>query len=232
MLIGTLIDSIFLSVYGGNPSDDISLARPQVQLWLLNTRDMLVKAYLDEKIKSGETIDTVYIERETCKITDIEDLDCVDDPDERIFFTITKRPMSLLKDSGVVKVITNEDLLVYKTTLERVETVKDLKYAKPSTTNLVYYRTGLDINVLGLNSKNLTTTSFIVFYVASLSDQTLTETDDIKIQDDLLPSLLQIVEDEARRELFGLQDTENDGTQPGMDRMANDWRLLQAQQNQ
>lgn len=230
MSIGTLIDSIFLSVYGGNPSDDVALSREQVQFWLLQNRDMLVKAACDLQIKNGKPIDTVYVERETNEPTDIEDLPDWDEEDDRIFFTLTKRPMSLLKDQGVLKVITNEGLTVYKTTLERVETISDLKYAKPSPTNLVYYRTQQDINVLGLSPKNLTTTTFTTFYIPSLANQTLTEADDIKLQDDLAPVLLQAVEDIARRELFGIQDTDNDGVSPDPQHSQQDWRITNPQE--
>lgn len=231
MIIQKLIDDIVLRLYGGNPSDDVSLARPQIQFWLQSTRDMLVKAFLDKQIQDGRAIDSLYIERETCKATGVEDLDCVEPEDERIYFTLNKRPMSLAKDMGIIKVITDEGLPVLKTTLERVEVVNDFKYAKPAATNLVYYRTGEDVNILGLSEKNLTTTSFIVFYIPSLADQTLTEADDILLQDDLLPSLGDMVEEIARRELFGVQDRENDGTSPEQERMTQDWRLLQPDQN-
>lgn len=226
MLISKIIDDIMLKVYAGNPSDDVSLERSQIKFWILTSRDMLVKAYLDNQIKDGKSLDTLYQERETGKATEAEDLDEVASEDERIYFSLSKRPMSLLKDMGVIKVITDEGLPVLKTSLEKVEVIKDLKYAKPSPTNLVYYRTNQDINVLGVGSKNLTTTSFIVYYIPSLSDQELAETEELNIQDDLIPSLCDLVEEQARRELFGVEDKENNGIQPEVERSSSDWRLI------
>lgn len=230
MLIGTLIDSVILSVYGGNPSDDVSLSRAQIQLWLQTTRDTIAKALLDKQIQEGKGIDSLYMIRETYKLPTRDTVTDVNDEDERIYFTLNKRPMSLYKDSGVVKVITDDNQPVLKTTVERVEVINDLKYAKPSAYNLVYYRTGNDINILGLNSSNLSLTSFEVYYIPALAAQTLTEADDILLQDDLIPSLLDLVEDTARRELFGIQDRENDGTSPEPQRQSTDWRMIQNEQ--
>jgi hypothetical protein len=231
MLISKIIDDILLKVYAGNPSDDISLERDQIKFWVLTNRDSIAKAYLDKQINDGKAVDTLYQERETGKAIDAEDLDDTEDIDERIFFTLTKRPMSLAKDMGVIKVITDEGLPVLKTSLERVEVIKDLRYAKPSPTNLVYYRTGSDINVLGVNTKNLTTTTFIVYYIPSLANQDLAETEDIKLQDDLIPVLLDLTEEVARRELFGVEDKENNGVQPAVDRQSGDWRLKELNNN-
>ena len=227
MLISQLIDDIMLKVYAGNPSDDVSLERSQIKFWVLTVRDLLVKSYLDEQIKNGRPVDTLYQIRETGKITDTEDLDDVDEDDERVFFELELRPMSLNKDMGVIKIVTNEGLPVLKTSLEAVEVVNDLKYAKPSTTNLVYYRTNQEINILGVGVKNLKNTTFIVYYIPSLANQELAETEELNIQDDLLPSLSDLVEEIARRELFGIEDKENNGVQPDVQRQSTDWRLLQ-----
>lgn len=214
MTIGVLIDDILLRVMGGNTSDDMQIEREQVAHWLAINRDMLVKAKLDEDIKNGRQLDSFYIEREVYKIPALEETEGVEDPDENIYIELLKKPLSLNKDSGILNVLTEEFIPVSKARIENFAWVQDLKYAKPSTNHLVYYRLNDKIFIKGLSYKNLDLDNFIVDYIPSMADQALTEADDIKVTDDLIPPLLEIVEDIARRELYGIQDQMNDGVPP------------------
>jgi hypothetical protein len=214
MTIGVLIDDILLRVMGGNTSDDMQIEREQVAHWLAINRDMLVKAKLDEDLKNGRQLDSFYIEREVYKIPEIEATDGIEDPDENIYIELLKKPLSLNKDLGVLNVWTEEFIPVSKARIENFAWVQDLKYAKPSINHLVYYRLNGKIFIKGLTYKNLHLDNFIVDYIPSMADQALEETDDIKITDDLIPPLLEIVEDIARRELYGIQDQMNDGVPP------------------
>lgn len=214
MLASRLVDDIQARIYAGAPSDDSELPKEQVLHWLATTRDAVVKQKLDSDIANGRQLDSYYMERETCKEISQEDLDCVDDSEDRKFFTLSKTPMSLRKDMGVVKVLTNEGIPVMKARLEQLEMLRDMKYSKPSPTNLTYYRDGNTIVVLGVGDKDLTSTEFIVYTIPTYSSQLLGLTDDLKISDDLLPVILDTVEEIARRELFGVSDPTNDGNQP------------------
>lgn len=214
MNLNVLIDDILLRVSAGAPSDDFQIEREQVLHWLTINRDMLVKAKLEDDIKNGRQMDSLYIERETYKIPDLEETDGIEDPDENIYIELLKKPLSLSDDRGVINVWTEEWVPVLKARIENFSWVQDLKYAKPSINHLVYYRLNDKIFIKGLNYKNIDLDNFIVDYIPSMADQGLSESDDLKITDDLIPALLEIVEDIARRELFGLQDTSNDGIQP------------------
>jgi hypothetical protein len=214
MLLSKLIDDILLRVSGGSPSDDMQIEREQVGHWLSVNRDMLVKAKLDDDIKNGRQLDSFYIEREVYKIPDLEATEGIEDPEENIYITLTKKPLSLFKDSAIINVWTEEYLPVYKSRIENFSWVQDLKYAKPDLKHLVYYRLNDKLIIKGLNYKNLDTDNFIVDYIPSAADQELSESDDLPITDDLLPMLLEMTEDIARRELFGVQDQMNDGVPP------------------
>jgi hypothetical protein len=211
MLASKLVSDIRNRLYGGAPSDDSQLSKKQVLHWLVTSRDAIVKAKLDQDILAGKQIDSYYIERETGKAVLQEDLTYVDDDEDMVYFTLIKVPLTLAKDRGLVKVLTDEGTTVLRARLEQLEMIRDMKYSKPSSTNLVYYRHGQTVAVLGLN-ENLTTTEFTVYIVPSAKDVELS--DELVITDDLVPILLDSVEEIARRELYGLSDTDNDGTQP------------------
>lgn len=213
MTLGTAIDDIMLRIYkGAGPSDDGELSRAQVQHLLAITRDDLAKQFLDTQIKAGAPIDSSYLERETSQAALSESESDVDEEDERLYVTLDKQPLSLIDDRGVVKVMTDEYITLYRTRIENLDVVKNLRYATPSSQNMVWYRDNRKIIIEGLSYKNLNKSTFIVVYAPTLASQTLTESSELKISDELLPVLLEQVENIARREIYGsVADTENNG---------------------
>lgn len=206
MLMSKFIDDILLRVK--EISDDAYLPKEQVAHWLSLYRDALVKEYLDELISKGKALDTFYIEREACLELQEESEECIDDTDERRYVQISKQPMSLLDDKGFVKLTTNEGVMVNRSRLESIEWVNDLPYSKPSCRNLVYYRDNKKIVIQG--TKN-TSVDFIAYYIPSYASQELSDTDEFKIHDSLVPQLMTLVEDVARREIYQRDDTDNQG---------------------
>lgn len=208
MLTSKLIDDLLVRVKA--ISDDAYLDREQVQHFLAITRDMLVKDYLDGLIKNGKAIDPFYLERETCKSLQEEDEDCVGDCDDRMFILLDKEPMSLLDDRGVVVVTTYDGVVVLKANVASLSWIKDLPYSKPTQKNPIYYRESKKIVITGISKKNKSIT-YIVTYIPSLGSQEISEDDDFKIHDALIPVLMDMVEQTARRELGFPEDVENDG---------------------
>lgn len=199
MILGKLIDDVVLRV-GPKPSDDDELSRSQVGWWISNIRDGVVKEYLDSQIKGGYPLDSFYVERETCKAATSEEVECVDAEDERIYLTLLKQPMALYNDAGVLRVLTSDGVMLDKSRMEAIDWVKDLKYGKPTTKRPVWYRDNKIVVLEGVSYKNLQET-YIVYYIPSASSQALDETQDIKISDELLPVILEKVEELARREM-------------------------------
>lgn len=215
MLLGQLVDQIELMVYEGKPSDDVTLERAQIADLLSFYRDQLVKEHLDNLIKAGKGLESYYFEHFNSAQAQEESVAGVDDDDERLYITLPKQPMSLLNDRGVVKVTTNEGFIVLRSRLENIETIKNLRYAKPSPANMVWYRDNKTIVIEGLFWKNKDSATFETVYIPTYTSQHLTEADEFKISDEFLPILLTQVEDVAKRQIYGSQsDDNNDGVDP------------------
>lgn len=211
MLYSTAIDHVILNCYAGKPSDDSELSRSQVLSWLITSRDEIVKNFLDLQIRNNKPLDTFYQEREANLSAQAEDLTNTEEEDERIYVTLTKQPMNLLNDLGVVRVITEDGVMLNRSRNEQIDWVKDLKYAKPTYKTPVYYRDGRKVVLEGVNYKNLKTT-YIVYYIPTSGSQTLTEASTIHISDEFLNSLIDQVTKQAKMELYGsMSDEENDG---------------------
>lgn len=212
MILKTLIDDTILKIYKGSVSDDINLPRPQLLYWFKTQRDMIVKSYLDDLISKGKPIDTFYLERETCLVADPEEVDCVDDDDERIFVILDKQPLNLLNDMGVYRVVTNDNTLVLKSSIELTDIFSDIPYTKATPMNITYWRDSNKLIIEGLKAKSLPLTKFIVHYAPGAAGEALTEQDNLLVSGDLLPILMESVEQIARREIFGSQeDVDNNG---------------------
>lgn len=208
MLKGKFIDDCVLRLKEG--SDDAYLSREQVGFWLDTYRDAIVKNYLDDLISKGRGVDPYYFERENCLEIGEEDEDCVEPEDERLYVQVSKNPMSLLDDKGFLQLTTNEGSIVLRSRLENITWINDLPYAAPSCRNLVYYRDGRKLVIQGLSRKNKST-EFIATYIPSYANQELGEDQEFKIHDALIPQLMEMVEEVARREVYQPEDTANDG---------------------
>ena len=214
MTIGDAADAVILSVTGLNPSDDTQVDKAYVIFLLAQNRDAIAKQYLDKLIQSGFPIDSQFITRETCKVLSEEALACVEDEDERLYFNLTKRPLDLIRDAGVVEVTTDEKLPVLKSQLQNITMYRDLRFSKPSPENLVYYRHDKKIVVEGLSHKNKASDEFIVDYVPALASETLAATDELQLSDALTPVLLDTVSKMLMEQLGKPIDSENDGVTP------------------
>lgn len=209
MLYSSAIDDVILRVYKGTQSDDQDLERSQVLSWLIGNVDAIAKEYLDLQIGAAKPIDTIFIQKEACKLITDEDETCVDADDERSYVTVTYQPMSLLNDMGIVRVTTNDHYFVHRSREEQIDIVRDLRYSKPTADHLVWYRENKKLFIEGFN--NTPNTKFIVWYIPTAESQTLTEASEIKLPGELIQPLLERVEQIALRELQTVQDVQNDG---------------------
>jgi len=165
----------------------------------------LLTAPVDGLISKGKPIDSFYFETEDCLDVQEQTREC--DDCDRFFISITKQPMSLLDDMGVIKV-TTDGIIVYKTRLEAIEWMNDLPYTKSSKNNITYSRNNKQLILNGVKSTSFNST-FSVLYIPSATSQTLSITDDLKIHDSLIPLLLEAVEEVAKREVYQLGDLSN-----------------------
>ena len=214
MTLGKLADDIILRITKSNPTDDSEIEKDQIIYLLSQARDGIVKSYLDKMILANQPIDTMYVERFIGPVNSVESQAVVDAINERIFITLPKQPLALLKDLGIVQVLTDDYLPVMRYHLENFTVLNSLRYAKPSPENLCFYREGNKIIIKGIKSINTDSDHFIVDYIPALASTNPTADDDVILSDALLSELTGMVEETMRKQMYDTaQDLNNDGVQ-------------------
>jgi hypothetical protein len=211
MVKDKLISDIELRITKGKPSDDLELERSLISHWLDIIRDELVFNEIKRDLKAGKGINAAYLERELAKEATTED-DTIEEQD-RYYISVSKTPMSIPKDAGIVKVQLTDGTPILPTTIRYLDVMEQLPYASPSFARPLYYRIDKKLYINGLGDNSAEDEYFNVYYIASYSNDEVAEDDDFKISDELLPALLDAVEDIARRERQSDEDLENDGIQ-------------------
>lgn len=212
MTLGAAADAVILSVTGLNPSDDTNVDKEYVMYLLATTRDAFAKGYLDKSSAVGMPIDSSYILREWLYPSEVEEKDNVDAEDERLFVELTNPPLDIIGDRGVVEVTTDEKIPVLKAQMQNITMFRDLRFSKPTSENLVYYRHGKKIVIEGMSSKNVEEDLFIVDYVPALGATTLADATEMYVPDALVPGIMEQVTRMLADQLGIPMDAENDGT--------------------
>jgi len=208
------ISDIILRLSGGKPSDDLELERSQVGFWISLARDLVLKKYLDSKLAKGESIDPSFIKRDPAKELNSE-LDFSSDPEceTRLYIVLDHEPLDLLEDAGVIRVRTNDGSRVDKADISTVDMISEMEFCKPSIENLVYYRQGKRLVIMGVPLAMKDLIYITTWYVPKEDLECLTDVDEINLSSDLLVAVLDVAEEIGRRQVFGPQDLENDGQQ-------------------
>jgi hypothetical protein len=208
-----LISDIELRLTKGKPSDDLELERSQIGHWVDAVRDELVTAQLNKSLRDGKSVNPIYVEKIPCLEIQVDDDTCTTDCYDIGYIELPNNPLGLYRDMGILKVATNENLTVHKTSVTGIELLKDLPFSKATKENLLYYRVGKKIYIEGISKKITNLEEFHVWYVPSYKDSNITDLEEYKIDDEVLPVLLDAVEEIGRRQLGGQEDLENDGNQ-------------------
>lgn len=205
MTYQSAIDDLRLKLQKGEDSDDFPVSREQMLLWLKNNVDLIAKEYLDPLIIAGKPVDSVFLQRQACELTEEEVEDC----ETRNFIELIYKPMGLSDDMGVQKVTTNDGILVDRVRHNFIDILRDLRYSKPSKKHLVWYREGKKIFLEGF--ENAPNTKFIITYIPTTDSLNPSETSDIRLPDELIQVLMERVEEIALREMQMTIDNQNDG---------------------
>jgi len=207
-----LISDIILQLTQGVPTDDFTIEELQVAQWLDYHLNDLIKREITDHIKTGMSIPPIYIIRETGLTMTEEAVIDIDDHDQRFYLTLTNEVLDLPKDSGVVKVLDYDLNLIHKTASENLEVLRDLRFAKPSTENVLYYREGKKVFIEGFNTADVDFNDLIVFYVPKQDILSMADGDEVIISDQLIPVLIDMCVQRGKLQLYGTQpDTSNDG---------------------
>lgn len=208
-----LVSDIILRVTKGKPSDDLELEPRQVEFWIDQLLPALQKQLLDKKIADGSGIDPSYICVEDCLDAKVKILDCKDCQDN-IYIDLKSCPADLYRDLGVIRVVTMDGSWVDKVSLLEIDSLRNLKFSKPSLKNLKYHRVKSRLYIHGMNVDTAHLAQFMVSYVPLQSVQELDSDSPIYVGDELLILLSEELEKIARRQVYQSdEDLANNGKQ-------------------
>jgi hypothetical protein len=208
-----LVSDIILRVTGGKPSDDLELEPRQVEFWIDQLMPALQKQLLDKKFAEGGMIDASYIKIEDCLDAKIKLLDCIDCQDN-IYIDLGCHPIDLHRDLGVIRVVTMDGSWVDKVNLMELDSLRNLKFSRPSLKNLKYHRVRNRLYIHGLTNDTIHLAQFMVAYVPSQSVQELEQDAQVYVGDELLALLATALEEIARRQVYQSDmDMSNNGQQ-------------------
>jgi hypothetical protein len=207
-----LISDVILQVYEGAPSDDANLEADQVAFWLTYYLNSLVATELNEKLKRGEMFPSVYKKRASCEVLAVEASDCNDVCQTRVYATLDEEVLTVNKDAGVIRITTDEGDVVLKASVENIDILRYMPWAKPSSENLVYLREGSKIYIEGMKAVDVPFNEINVDYIPKQDLTTMGDTDAVLVSDLVLPELIAQVVRCAKLEIYGSQqDVTNDG---------------------
>lgn len=207
-----LISTVFLQVYEGAPSDDANLEEREVAFWLTLHLNQLVATELNEKLKRGEPFPSIYKKRASCEVLTLEDIDCGDDCQDRVFTELTEDILTINRDAGVLRVITDEGDIVLKASIETLDFLRYMPFAKPSSENLVYVREGKKFYIEGMKGVDVPFSKLNIDYIPKQDLSSMAETDEVLVSDLVLPELIDLTVQRAKQEIYGSQqDLANNG---------------------
>lgn len=213
MLKNKLIDDVTLRVNQGDITDDTTIEPTQIAYWANQVLPQLIKSEVDAELKAGRSVPPIYITREDCEPLAIEDLDCVSDCEDGIYFDLNADIIDLQNDGGLVRMITDEGDEVKVISLGVINSLRNMRFAKPSMTNPVAYRVGARrIYVEGFSHSEVPFDFITTYYVKRQDIEALADSGEILISSALAPILMDTLVEILKQQLYGsTPDTANDG---------------------
>ena len=208
-----LISDVILQLTQGSPSDDLQLEELQVAQWATYSLNQLVKSEVSQAIKSGSAIPPIYLQRVVAQSLIEDPVSGIADANQRMYVALTEDVLDLPNDAGIVQVEDYDGNLIYKTSMERSNMLRDLRFAKPSQENRVYYREFTKIYIEGFTYADIEFNDIIVTYIPKQDIESYADDDTLLITDQLIPLLVDMCVQRGKLELYGSQaDAGNDGT--------------------
>lgn len=205
-----LIDDIILRVTKGAPSDDLELEPRQIAFWFDLTAKELVPKYLDGRTKKGESIDPIFINIDDDIVGTVENVVMLDSYTDRVYIETEEPIIDLKNDGGLIRIITEEGSIVNKVSIERLDTINKMTFAKPSRENLLHTRINQKIYIHGLSPTQVGLLTFSVTYIPKINISDLDDSDEVRLPDEVIGLISDAVEEKAWKELGGTPDIEND----------------------
>ncbi len=212
MLKNKLIDDVILKVSQSAPSDDSEISKTQIAYWATEILHQLIKSEVDTELRAGRSVPPVYITREDCEPLAIEDLECQADCDDAVYIDLDFDVIDLQNDGGLVRVVTDEQEQVKIISLGMLDTVRSLRFAKPSMENPACYRVARRIYVEGVKHPEVPFNFLTVYYIKKQDVQTLADTDEVICSSLIAPILIDRLAEMLKQQMYGsTPDQANDG---------------------
>jgi len=207
-----ILSDIQLQLLQSSPSDDSALELSQLAFWTSYHLNELVRREITAELKKGNIIPPIYVLREEALVITEETVADIDDKDQRMWVELDNDVLDLPRDRAIVNVYDYDLNLINKTSLEELASIKHLRFAAPSSENVLHYRQGKKIFLVGFNTPDLEFNEIIVDYIPKQDLITMDDEDEVLISDQLVPVLVDAVVQRGKLELYGTQpDESNNG---------------------
>lgn len=212
MIKQKIIDDVELQLLQLDPSDDTALEKEMIAQWASYHLNALVVQEINQKTSKGEFVPPVYVRRAECQATDIEGVDCGDGCQDRISVTIPENVLVLKNDMGIVYLQTDEGDEIKRASIETLAAIKNMRFAKPSNSNMLFYRQGEKIYIEGITTTDVPFEKVNIWYVPQQDLLSLDNNEEVLVSDEIYPSLIALTVQTGKMALYGTQvDTLNDG---------------------
>lgn len=212
------ISDIELKLTQAAPSDDLELEQEQIAFWVQQHLNELVAREIIEEKKKGNQIPPVYIVRDVALELNEESVADVDAEKQRIYVDLTDLTDEILdlpRDGGIVRVLDYDRNLIRMSTVEDIEDTRNLRFAKPSQSNIIAHREGSILVIEGFNTADLDFNPIMISYVPKQDILSMADAGELKVTDRLYTILIDTVVQQGKLELYGTQaDMTNDGVDP------------------
>lgn len=206
------ISDVILQVLQSAPSDDTEIEKDQIAFWGSYHLEALQRQEIDTELKNARMIPPVYLKHESCKPILMEPADCGTGCQDRFYFTVVSPVLDLANDRGIAQIVTDQGDIVYKAAVESLNMFKRMRFAKPSSSNLLYTRQGQTFYVEGIKGSEMEFSEITIDYVPKQDIMSLTDTDEIKVSSLLIPTLIDLVVQRLKLQMYGsTPDVANDG---------------------
>ncbi len=212
ILKNKLVADIELGILQSAPSDDTELEHDQIAQWINDNLHDLIKREIVQEQQKGRMIPPIYIPREPALELQEESVTGIAAAKQRLYVELENDVIDLPNDAGVVRVLDYDLNLIHKTSVEQLESLRDMRHARPGPNNILYYRQERKIFIEGFNTADIDFNEIIVDYVHKQDVAALDDTDEIIISDQLIPILRNVCIQQGKLQMYGTQaDKANDG---------------------
>lgn len=208
--IGKLISDVELRLSHAKPSDDFSIPRKQIRLWLDSIAPSLNADWI--KKKNGGEVPPQLIRQFTCLVVKTEESECINGCNTKEYIELPlnhdgtpKGILSLTDDGGIVQIQQGTKSIIRVSSVAKLQMNLKLEFSDEFS---YFIRVG---NRIYLFNGVFPSYCELTAYIASCDTTDMSEDDNYPTVDDVIPMLLDEAEKIGTRELQQKLDLQDDG---------------------